>query len=129
MSGLSTVRPELERELLIIAAEDAGARRDWAGVAAAVEQLRQIAPEPPAPVLPRMPRDMRRAARMARAILELPAEEPCAACGQPAEGNFAIHRDGYGIGPEVPLCNGCGGGEEPTCADLWAAIAARRGVS
>lgn len=47
----------------------------------------------------------------------------CAACTKPAEGNFSIHRDGFGIGPEVPLCNGCGASETPTVEELWARIA------
>lgn len=50
----------------------------------------------------------------------------CAACGNVAEGNYAIHRDGFSDGPEVPLCDACGSEEEPTCEELWAAIAARR---
>lgn len=47
----------------------------------------------------------------------------CVYCGHPAEGNFTIHRDGFGVGPEVPLCDACGGAETPSCADIWDAIA------
>ena len=47
----------------------------------------------------------------------------CAYCEQAAEGNYAIHRDGFGIGPEVDLCDACGSGIEPTCADIWDHIA------
>lgn len=47
----------------------------------------------------------------------------CAFCGSPAEGEFAIHRDGFGVGPEVDLCNACGGEPEPTCEEIWNAIA------
>lgn len=43
----------------------------------------------------------------------------CAFCGDPHEGNYAIHRDGFCIGPEVPLCDACGSEPEPTCADIW----------
>ena len=47
----------------------------------------------------------------------------CAFCGRPAEGNYAIHRDGLGVGPEVELCDACGSEETPTCADIWSRIA------
>lgn len=50
-------------------------------------------------------------------------KEMCAYCGKPAEGHGAIHRDGFGIGPEVDLCDACGLGEEPTCEAIWARIA------
>lgn len=48
--------------------------------------------------------------------------ELCAYCGEPAEGNHSIHRDGVDCGPEVPLCDGCGADELPTCEEIWAAI-------
>lgn len=49
-----------------------------------------------------------------------PEEPPlCAYCGQPAEGNYSIHRDGFGVGPQVPLCDGHGGGDLPTCEQIW----------
>jgi hypothetical protein len=51
---------------------------------------------------------------------------PCAACGAPVQGNHSIHRDGFGIGPEVDLCDACGANETPTCEELWDAIARRR---
>lgn len=54
-------------------------------------------------------------------------KETCAACGKPAEGNAAIHRDDFNVGPEVPLCDACGLDELPDCDTLWAMIAARRG--
>lgn len=47
----------------------------------------------------------------------------CVFCGQPAQGNFSIHRDGFGVGPEVDLCDACGGDETPTCAEIWDQIA------
>jgi NAD-dependent SIR2 family protein deacetylase len=52
----------------------------------------------------------------------------CANCGEPFEGEveFAIHRDGFGIGPEVPLCHDCGAYSCPTCAEIWFNIADRR---
>jgi NAD-dependent SIR2 family protein deacetylase len=43
----------------------------------------------------------------------------CVYCGKPAQGNYSIHRDGYGIGPEVPLCDECGQGPVPTCEHIW----------
>lgn len=52
--------------------------------------------------------------------------ELCAACGNRAEGNFSIHRDGFGDGPEVPLCDACGCGPVPTLTEIWDAIAQRR---
>jgi NAD-dependent SIR2 family protein deacetylase len=52
----------------------------------------------------------------------------CANCGKQFEGEveFAIHRDGFGIGPEVPLCIDCGAYPRPTCGEIWFNIAARR---
>lgn len=49
----------------------------------------------------------------------------CAYCGKSAEGNHAIHRDGLGVGPEVPLCDACGAHETPTCDEIWARISSR----
>lgn len=58
-----------------------------------------------------------------------PIAVPCAYCGRPAEGNHATHRDGgVGIGPEVPLCDACGGGESPTLDEIWERISRRRRV-
>lgn len=50
----------------------------------------------------------------------------CAACGEPAEGNYSIHQDGMDQGPEVPLCDACGSDRTPTAEQLWAMIKARR---
>lgn len=47
----------------------------------------------------------------------------CAFCGHPAEGNYSIHRDGFGVGPEVDLCDGHGSHETPTEAEIWERIA------
>ena len=52
--------------------------------------------------------------------------EPCSFCHRPAEGNHAIHRDGYLVGPVVPLCDACGGNDEPTLGEIWQKIAWRR---
>lgn len=52
--------------------------------------------------------------------------KPCAACGKDAEGNHTIHRDGFGKGPKVPICNACGADVTPSCPDLWDQIAERR---
>lgn len=49
----------------------------------------------------------------------------CAACGATCSANSSIHRDGFGIGPEVALCDACGSSETPTCEELWQRIAAR----
>lgn len=56
----------------------------------------------------------------------LPDVPECAACGEPVEGNHSIHRDGFCEGPEVDLCDACGGEETPTCETLWRRIAERR---
>jgi hypothetical protein len=47
----------------------------------------------------------------------------CVYCGGESQGRFSIHRDGFGIGPEVPLCDSCGEGDDLTCADIWERIA------
>lgn len=49
--------------------------------------------------------------------------EVCAYCGKVAQGEYSIHRDGFGIGPEVPLCNACGGGTTPSLPAIWSRIA------
>lgn len=46
----------------------------------------------------------------------------CAFCGRPAEGNYSIHRDGLGMGPEVPLCDACGSHEQPCLVTIWQSI-------
>mgnify|MGYP000542297850 CR=1 FL=1 len=46
----------------------------------------------------------------------------CSYCGEPAQGNYSIHRDGFGIGPEVPLCNSCGAHTDPSEEVIWAKI-------
>lgn len=56
-------------------------------------------------------------------MAETTAPTPCAFCGKPAEGNCAIHRDGFGVGPEVDLCDACGSYETPTCDEIWERIA------
>lgn len=50
-------------------------------------------------------------------------EPRCAYCGEKAEGHYSIHRDGFGVGPEVPLCDWCGSKPEPTCDEIWDRIA------
>ena len=50
----------------------------------------------------------------------------CSYCGGPAEGNHSIHRDGFGVGPEVDLCDMCGGSETPTCEEIWWRISGKR---
>ena len=46
----------------------------------------------------------------------------CAYCGGVSEGNYAVHRDGFGVGPEVELCDICGGSRFPTLSEIWAKI-------
>jgi hypothetical protein len=48
----------------------------------------------------------------------------CVFCSQPSQGNYTIHRDGLGLGPELPLCDACGEGAEPSCGAIWAKLAA-----
>lgn len=45
----------------------------------------------------------------------------CAYCGKPAQGQYAIHRDGLGEGPEVDLCNACGDCDDTvlSCEQIW----------
>ncbi len=53
------------------------------------------------------------------------APEPgtCAYCQKPAQGNYSVHRDAFGEGPEVDLCDECGGNpEQPTLQEIWTRI-------
>ena len=52
----------------------------------------------------------------------------CAYCLGPAQGNYAIHRDGEGDGPEVDLCDAHGGFPTPTLGEIWARIRVRAGL-
>lgn len=54
--------------------------------------------------------------------LERKASIPCAMCLKPWQGNYSTHRDGMGVGPELPLCDGCGGECGPTCEEIWQAF-------
>lgn len=48
----------------------------------------------------------------------------CAFCGaETVPGYASIHRDGFGVGPEVTLCAACGLHETPTCEEIWDRIA------
>lgn len=53
--------------------------------------------------------------------------ERCAYCnriiGTEEKINYRIHRDGFGVGPEVPLCDEHGSGMFPTCEEIWDRIA------
>lgn len=53
------------------------------------------------------------------------SKRTCAYCGEPAEGNYSIHRDGFCVGPEVDLCDRHGSKRFPSCPDIWERIAAR----
>ena len=48
----------------------------------------------------------------------------CAFCGKPVQGNYGIHKTAAMTGKEVPLCDECGGGQYPTCGEIWDRIAA-----
>lgn len=50
----------------------------------------------------------------------------CVYCGNQAQGNHAIHRDGFGEGPEAPLCDDCGAYLYPTCEQIWEKISEHR---
>lgn len=43
----------------------------------------------------------------------------CAFCDAPATGDYAIHRDGFGEGPEVNLCDRCGSNDETKEKEIW----------
>ncbi len=52
----------------------------------------------------------------------------CAFCGANNccfEGS--IHRDGFCLGPQVPLCATCAAEEGPTCDEIWAKISTLAG--
>lgn len=49
----------------------------------------------------------------------------CAFCGKPHQGNYALDRDGFCEGPQVPLCDDCGAHETPTMHQIWARISTR----
>jgi hypothetical protein len=57
-------------------------------------------------------------------ILRIVKKVFCAYCSSEIEGEveFAIHRDGFGEGPEVPLCVECGSHPTPTCEEIWSKI-------
>jgi len=50
----------------------------------------------------------------------------CVYCDGPAEGKYSIHRDGFCEGPQVPLCNFCGGDPSPRESEIWDRIQAVR---
>jgi hypothetical protein len=47
----------------------------------------------------------------------------CAYCHKPAEGRYSVHRDGFCEGPQVPLCDACGSGNQPSLHQIWRRIA------
>jgi hypothetical protein len=50
----------------------------------------------------------------------------CAHCGKamPVELSLAtIHRNGFSLGPEVPLCGACGAADGPSAEEIWYKIA------
>jgi hypothetical protein len=56
----------------------------------------------------------------------------CAYCGNTTskeEFGGSIHRDGFLIGPQVPLCCLCAAEDGPTCEDIWAKISRTPAVS
>lgn len=46
--------------------------------------------------------------------------DSCVLCRGPSEGKYTIHRDGFGEGPDVPLCVACAEDENITCEMIWA---------
>ena len=50
------------------------------------------------------------------------ADASCAYCRNATQGNHTIHRDGFGEGPEVALCDACGSQPTPTEREIWARI-------
>lgn len=46
------------------------------------------------------------------------SDEVCGYCGRRSEGNYAIHRDGFCKGPEVALCDACGGDAAPSLEEV-----------
>ncbi len=53
----------------------------------------------------------------------------CVYCKSPAQGRFSVHRDDFCEGPEVPLCDACGGDEEPTLEEIWNRISTTQRTS
>lgn len=43
----------------------------------------------------------------------------CACCGGAGRHDRTIHRDGFGVGPEVPLCSACANHPEPLDETIW----------
>ena len=45
----------------------------------------------------------------------------CSYCNVPIVGEptIRLHRDAMGEGPQMPLCNDCGGRREPSCEEIW----------
>lgn len=43
----------------------------------------------------------------------------CCYCGDSAQGNFSVHRDGIDVGPLLDLCDQCGSGVTPTLETIW----------
>ena len=61
--------------------------------------------------------------RVTKMTSNSPKPGTCAYCGKPSQGNYAIHRDGFGEGPEVDVCDACGGHPwKPTCEEIWSRI-------
>ena len=54
-------------------------------------------------------------------MTERDKRQRCAYCDTPLIGEpaYSIHRDGFGEGPEVPLCEQCGAHLSPTYEQIW----------
>ena len=60
----------------------------------------------------------------------MPRAIECYACGALRTNvEYSIHKDGFGEGPEVPLCPKCGSKRHPTCEELWDMFKGARFVS
>lgn len=53
----------------------------------------------------------------------------CVYCDKVAGTRFAIHRDGFGEGPDVPLCDACGEDDAITCEMIWVRVAEKAAVA
>jgi hypothetical protein len=53
----------------------------------------------------------------------------CCYCGDPAQGNFSINRDGFDRGPLLDLCDRCGSGAMPTMETIWESLRNKTKIS
>lgn len=68
-------------------------------------------------------RERQRRRAQAKQVAAVLVGDVCAYCGDLAQGNYSIHRDGFDNGPEVPLCDQCGDHTGPSLLAIWSRIA------